>query len=384
MTNTLFKGIVGAPSLVHTPGERQLTAGGKKRTKLGRAALFNKDDGGGASAPVSATSVHVDTAVGNGRKRKKQDLTGLTEINAKIQKDWAAFDAARAANAQGRAPAAPKNDSVARTTAQALSAAAPHIAGSIGGEAAGAAAGRYIGGLAGASLGPAGALAGAFAGGVAGDYVGRKIADAVFGASKSTLGASVGSSVGGTIGYVAADRLLPGGGALATAVTRVLGTAAGDVAGTRFGGYVAQRVGGVLASTKGNSEARYGSDAALDAGSDLATVGRFSAGAARVAKAGKITPGAAIADNDEEVLRSGGTEALTRFTTMLYERENKQRSASARLALYGAQRPENMQPRHDEPYKAFRQRLNQVLAEQKAGAYPWSTALKKRRRLFEE
>ena len=43
MTRSLFtKGIAGAPSLVHVPSERQLNAGGKKRSKLGRAALFAK------------------------------------------------------------------------------------------------------------------------------------------------------------------------------------------------------------------------------------------------------------------------------------------------------------------------------------------------------
>ncbi len=388
MAKTLFdKGILGAPSLVHTPGERQLKTGGKKRSKLGRAALFNKDDA------ASANSVHADTAIGNERKRKVK--AALVDINKAIfAKDWAAFDAARAAAAPGRQPGKPKTDSLARTTAQALSAAAPHVAGGIGGEIAGATAGRLIGGALGGAGGPVGAAAGAFAGGIAGDYVGRKIADAVFGPSKSqNVGASLGSSLGGTAGYLAANALAPGGGAVATAVSRVLGTAAGDVAGTRFGGYVAQRVGGVLSSRTGDTAARYGTDAALDAGSDIATVGRFSAGAAKVAKGGSIVyppvkmgafPSQLAIDDIQPGTFDNGTAARTRFRTMLNDRETKQTALQVKRALFGPKRPENFQPRHEDTVPLQRQKLQAMLtAQNPTGPYPWSTA-NKRRTLFKD
>ncbi|GGF19234.1 hypothetical protein GCM10011611_26400 [Aliidongia dinghuensis] len=56
---TVAKGIAGAPSLVHTPGEGHLRAGGKRRSRLGRAALFNKHNEDFGTMPANLKKLRI-------------------------------------------------------------------------------------------------------------------------------------------------------------------------------------------------------------------------------------------------------------------------------------------------------------------------------------
>ena len=288
--------------------------------------------------------------------------------------------------------------------------------------------GQALGGLAGAALfGPAGATVGAkvggFVGGFAGDFVGRRIAQAVYGAAhpgfqqpETTLAEDVGGGLGSTAGYMAAGKVAESALpeiTVATATARALGQAAGDIQGTRFGHYVQQRVGGVMAETAGHLAARYGLDAATDAAADATTQPAFgkrgridglSPPAVTSTRPGAFPPRVLREQSDDRSLLFNHLDASgpllqegpagqgirpgadrndvnyrryvneaapnTRFRSLLAERESKARSGAAQLAMH-ARRPENFQPTPGESKIAFRQRLNQVLAEQQAKIPPW-------------
>jgi hypothetical protein len=371
-------GIAGTPSLVHTPGPLHTKRGGKKRSKLGRAALYNKD--------LTAASVHSSGQLTMTRKPKKlfdEDDT-ISQINKAI---YAKFNPNHDEKGRfgvgggggGSGGKKPRGTSGGASHASSLGGAVGATAGAYGGEALGALGGP----LAPALVPTLGTL-----GGSLGDMVGRKIGTAIYNhyysppqeETPDTVGGELGAGAGASLGVSAAKHLISAatpweGKVGADIAAEVIGTAYGEMAGTRFGNFVAQRFGGVASKMAEGVKGH-----ALYEGAEFAGEHLLKPAAKLIKKAKQVPPGGQTLRDDKGDGRAlSEAPAAGRFRDLLNQDENKARLAQVHMA---GGRVENFQRKPSESFNSYRTRFQ---AASDAGVKPpFTFPMAKRRLLFED
>lgn len=430
----MFKGIAGAPSLTHQPGALQLHRGGKKRSKLGRAALYQK---------ISANSVHAggQIKVRGRRARPMIDFNALKhaiekktspEERAKIKQvmdEWKAgklhsgskkgpivesqdqaiaialnsinkrltevlkldpyhddqgqFTSADAAvTPQGsREQRKPRQSSagIGYEGLRATGEAGGYLAGSTAGEYAGAALGTFLGGPVGGGIG---LLAGRIAGGFVGDKLGGQMAQFLYSRFNpnvkipehglvSDLASTAAANLGSSYGGKLGETAGAAIGEVAGAWLPSAAQATAQLLGTAAGDVAGTRFGSALQDRVKGVIGTIKSNEKLSAAYDI---GSDVADEARSAlrKAKRISFPPRVLRNDiNDMQWLRESPAVTRFRTYLLGRETETKGKAARMAMYGP-RPENLQPKIGESRSGIHQRMMQVRAAQDPpGTFPW-------------